>query len=194
MEIIRNMARRKLRSVLTISGIVIGIFALTTMGAMAEHFSALVGGGVRYYGASIQVTSDGGSLALLSDDQVARVGRVEGVAAAYPVVQVDARPGEVTAESFGPADYIASRLPEEAARSPLPVHVAGGRDLVAGARGEVLLGSDIARELRAGIGTGIDRASRGRRRLTAVQRSVQVRRPERRGATAASGIVVHGDT
>jgi len=35
MEILRNLARRKLRSTLTILGIVIGIFALTTMGALA---------------------------------------------------------------------------------------------------------------------------------------------------------------
>jgi hypothetical protein len=33
MEIIRNLARRRLRSTWTILGIVIGIFALTTMGA-----------------------------------------------------------------------------------------------------------------------------------------------------------------
>lgn len=33
MEILRNLARRKLRSTLTSLGIVIGIFALTTMGA-----------------------------------------------------------------------------------------------------------------------------------------------------------------
>lgn len=45
-EILRNLKRRKLRSALTISGIVIGIFALTTMGAMAEHFNALLSGGV----------------------------------------------------------------------------------------------------------------------------------------------------
>jgi len=55
MEILRNMARRKLRSVLTISGIVIGILALTTMGAMAENFNALLDGGVKYYGGAIQV-------------------------------------------------------------------------------------------------------------------------------------------
>ena len=41
MEIVRNLGRRKLRSGLTV--IVIGIFALTTMGAMAEHFNALFG-------------------------------------------------------------------------------------------------------------------------------------------------------
>jgi len=49
------MARRKLRSTLTVLGIVIGIFALTTMGAMAEHFNALLDGGVRYFGSSITV-------------------------------------------------------------------------------------------------------------------------------------------
>ena len=37
MEILRNLARRKLRSTLTVLGIVIGIFALTTMGAMAAE-------------------------------------------------------------------------------------------------------------------------------------------------------------
>src|SRR2546421_159268 len=41
MEIIRNLTRRKLRNILTISGIVIGVLALVTMGAMAEKFNAL---------------------------------------------------------------------------------------------------------------------------------------------------------
>ena len=45
MEIFRSLARRKLRSTLTILGIVIGIFALTTMGAMAENVNALLAGG-----------------------------------------------------------------------------------------------------------------------------------------------------
>jgi glycine/serine hydroxymethyltransferase len=42
MEIIRNFYRHKLRSALTISGIVIGVLALTTMGALAENFNALL--------------------------------------------------------------------------------------------------------------------------------------------------------
>ena len=41
-EILRNLARRKVRSAITVSGIVIGIFALTTMGALSEHFNALL--------------------------------------------------------------------------------------------------------------------------------------------------------
>jgi glycine/serine hydroxymethyltransferase len=46
MEIIRNIVRHKLRSFLTIAGIVIGVLALTTMGALAENFNALLDGGV----------------------------------------------------------------------------------------------------------------------------------------------------
>jgi putative ABC transport system permease protein len=156
LEIIRNLARRKLRTILTISGIVIGIFALTTMGAMAEHFNALTDGGVRYYGASIQVTTDGGNIPLLSTGQVADIGRVEGVSAAYPQVQLSARPDQVSAVNFGYADFIASRLPDESLRSPFVLHVASGQDLSAGTRGQVLLGSDIARELHARTGAGID--------------------------------------
>ena len=50
MEIVRNVLRHKVRSFLTISGIVIGVLALTTMGALAENFNALIGGGVTYFG------------------------------------------------------------------------------------------------------------------------------------------------
>ena len=39
MEIHRNISRRKLPSFLTISGIIIGVLELTTMGAIAENFN-----------------------------------------------------------------------------------------------------------------------------------------------------------
>ena len=55
MEIVRNISRHKLRSFLTISGIVIGVLALTTMGALAENFNALLDGGVQYFGSNVQV-------------------------------------------------------------------------------------------------------------------------------------------
>ena len=78
MEIFRNLARRKLRSVLTISGIVIGIFAFTTMGAMAEHFNALIDGGVKYFGSSIQVGApDGQQGSLLPLSKVDEVKKVD---------------------------------------------------------------------------------------------------------------------
>ena len=54
-EIVRNLTRRKLRSFLTISGIVIGIVALTTMGALANNFNALLDGGAKYIAGFVPV-------------------------------------------------------------------------------------------------------------------------------------------
>jgi ABC-type antimicrobial peptide transport system permease subunit len=49
MQILRNVFKRKLRVILTISGITIGVFALVLMGSMAEKINLLVSGGTRYY-------------------------------------------------------------------------------------------------------------------------------------------------
>ncbi|MBO0702103.1 MAG: ABC transporter permease, partial [Candidatus Dormibacteraeota bacterium] len=85
MEIIRNLTRRKLRSFLTISGIVIGIFALTTMGSMAEHFNALLNGGVQYFSSAIQVGApDGQQATLLPLSTMEELKQVSGVQAVYP--------------------------------------------------------------------------------------------------------------
>src|SRR6478672_1993336 len=97
-EILRNLARRKVRSTLTISGIVIGIFALTTMGAVANHFNALIDGGVVYFGSNIQVGDDSqgaGGNSFLPLSKVQDLQRVDGVAAAFPSVGVAAKPGTV---------------------------------------------------------------------------------------------------
>src|SRR5205807_6909857 len=84
MEIIRNLARRKLRSTLTILGIVIGIFALTTMGAMAEHFNALIDGGVTYFGSNVQVGSPDGQASILPISKMDELKQVDGVDAVFP--------------------------------------------------------------------------------------------------------------
>src|SRR5579864_8193536 len=90
MEMMRNLWRRKLRTVLTVSGIVMGIFALTTMGSLAEHFNVLLGGGITYYGGSIQVTDDksngGFGAGALTLDTLHKIQQVRGVVAAGPSV------------------------------------------------------------------------------------------------------------
>src|SRR5207253_3068965 len=95
MEIIRNLTRRKLRNTLTISGIVIGVLALVTMGAMAEKFNALLDGGVTYFGSNIQVTAAGasafGGSSVLPLNTVTQVEQVSGVAAAFGEIQVQAK-------------------------------------------------------------------------------------------------------
>src|SRR6184192_4944747 len=96
MEIIRNLTRRKLRNTLTISGIVIGVLALVTMGAMAEKFNALLDGGVTYFGSNILVTAAGasafGGSSVLPLTTVNQVEQVAGVAAAFGEIQVQAKP------------------------------------------------------------------------------------------------------
>ena len=59
MQLIRNLARRRLRTGLTISGITIGIWALVVFSSMANKVDALVSGGSAYYEGKI-VVSDGG--------------------------------------------------------------------------------------------------------------------------------------
>jgi ABC-type antimicrobial peptide transport system permease subunit len=113
-ELIRNVARHKLRSFLTISGIVIGVLALTTMGALAENFNALLDGGVTYFGSSIQVgPPDGQTASLLPISKVDEIKRVDGVAAAFPTYGFSAKPGQITAVSFGIPDTIVAGDPAE---------------------------------------------------------------------------------
>jgi putative ABC transport system permease protein len=156
MEIIRNLARRKLRSTLTILGIVIGIFALTTMGAMAEHFNALIDGGVEYFGSSIQVGAPDGQAAILPTSKIAEIERVQGVDAVFPSYGFLASPGAVNTVSFGVPDEIVSWDPAEQDRSALKTSIAQGRFLANDSRGEVFLGSSIANEFKKKVGDTID--------------------------------------
>ena len=75
MRTLRNVFRRKLRVLLTIFGITIGVLALVVMGSMAEKINMLVSGGTEYYSDKVTVGAEGTSLfsdAPLSLEQVRR--------------------------------------------------------------------------------------------------------------------------
>ena len=158
MEIVRNLTRRKLRNILTISGIVIGVLALVTMGAMAEKFNALLDGGVTYFGSNIQVTAAGasafGGSSVLPLTTVNQVEQVAGVAAAFGEIQVQAKPGAVQTVSFGLPDYITSYDPQANDYSAVKTTLVQGRDVTAS--GEVVLGADFAHEFGKSVGNAID--------------------------------------
>ena len=158
MEIIRNLTRRKLRNILTISGIVIGVLALVTMGAMAEKFNALIDGGVAYFGSNIQVTAAGasafGGSSVVTLNTVNQIQQVSGVAAAFPDVQVQAKPGQVQTVSFGLPDYISAYDPRQNSYSAVKTSLAQGRDVASSA--EVVLGSDFAHEFSKKASDTID--------------------------------------
>ncbi|HET6310279.1 MAG TPA: ABC transporter permease [Candidatus Nitrosotalea sp.] len=157
MEIVRNVTRHKLRSFLTIAGIVIGVLALTTMGAMAENFNALLDGGVKYFGSSIQVGPPDGqqSASLLSISKVEEIKKIDGVAAAFPTYGFQAKPGAAPSFSFGVPDTIISADPAENNWGTLKVTIAQGRELTSTTTGEVVLGSTIAKEFNKKVGDSI---------------------------------------
>src|ERR1700675_3751609 len=116
-EIVRNLFPRKLRSFFTISGIVIGILALTTMGALANNFNALLDGGAKYYAGYVPVgdASSNGvtSGAVLPLAKAAEIQAVPGVARVFPTITVAAKPGDLQVVSLGLPDYISSFDPAE---------------------------------------------------------------------------------
>ncbi len=156
MELIRNVTRHKLRSFLTISGIVIGVTALTTMGALAESFNALLAGGETYYGGSIQVGPPSGQAALLPMNKLQEIKQVEGVRAVFPFYQFSMKPGQAVAVSFGAPDAIVSFDPAENQYSPLKTTLAQGRDIAYAYHGETVLGATIAKEFNKKVGDTID--------------------------------------
>lgn len=157
MEIVRNVTRHKLRSFLTISGIVIGVLALTTMGALAENFNALIDGGVQYYGGSIQVgPPDGESASLLPLTKIDEIKQVQGVAAAFPGYGFSAKPGGTSVVNFGIPDTIVAGDPAENGWSSLKISLAQGSQLDPSSTDQVVLGSTIDKEFKKKIGDTID--------------------------------------
>ena len=156
MEIVRNLCRHKLRSSLGISGIVIGVLAITTMGAYAESFNALLDGRVRYFGSNVQVGPPAGQLAsLLPLTKIDEIRHVPGVAAAFPTYGFPAKPG-MNVVSFAFSDTIIASDPTEAAWSNLKTTYAQGHAIDADSSGEVVLGSTIDQEFKKKIGDTID--------------------------------------
>ncbi|HKW72009.1 MAG TPA: FtsX-like permease family protein [Candidatus Dormibacteraeota bacterium] len=156
-EIVQNLFRRKLRSFLTVSGIVIGIVALTTMGALANNFNALLDGGAKYYAGYVPV-ADGSSNgvtggAVLPISKQSEIAAVPGVVRVFPTVSVDAKPGALQVVSLGVPDYIASHDPAEDSYSALKTSFASGGNVTAA--GQIVLGSSFAAEFNKRVGDTI---------------------------------------
>src|SRR5262249_33530987 len=150
------MTRRRLRTTLTILGIVIGIFALTTMGAMAEHYNALFDGGVQYYSSNVPVGAPDGQASILPLSKMDDLKHVAGVQAVYPGYEFLAKPGEVSTLNLGIPDYITNANPDERRYSRPKTSIGQGRDLTDSSRGEVVLGSSLATEFKKKVGDSID--------------------------------------
>jgi putative ABC transport system permease protein len=94
-EIFRNMWRKKMRSMLTIFGISIGILAFTVMGSLALRFNKMIQGGKKYVtgqitlapkGSSYGMGAGGGTLPVDTLNKIAQVDGVEAVAASIEML------------------------------------------------------------------------------------------------------------
>lgn len=165
MRLLRNLARRKLRTGLTVAGITIGIWALVVFSAMAAKMDSLVSGGSRYYADKIVVTS--GQLQSMTSlpmhlSDGTTIAAVDGVAAVVPSIAV-ALETTTSGVSFGPGAQIAGQpAGADQGHESFNADLASGRYLTAADEGRdvAVIGSDIAKQHN--ITTGGTISVRGR--------------------------------
>ena len=156
LEIINNMWRRKVRTLLTVFGIAIGILALVVMGSMAEKLNLQAEGGVNYYQDKIQVSSDTSSmlpapLRISTSDEIAKISGVEYVS---PIIRT---PLEKSTSAFSIGnDPTITAIDQNAYKHGkyyLSIYV--GRQLSNDDTGKAIVGYDLVTKLGADLGRNI---------------------------------------
>jgi len=142
---LRNLARRKLRTTLTVLGITIGIAALVVFSSMANQINSLVGLGAEFYDDKIVVTDGepfGTSPMRLADADA--IAALDGVAAVDPRVELLWESD--LAIGFGIPDTVTGSTPgADGGHDTVQLKLATGRMLTAEDEGNlVVLGSTLA--------------------------------------------------
>jgi putative ABC transport system permease protein len=150
MRILRNLARRKLRTGLTVMGVTIGIWALVVFGSMANRITAMVDNGAAYFDSGVVAVWGGGGSAPQSNPlDIAvgdRIAQIPGVDAVVPSIQLN-----LTEDPTGMTMSLPPMITAEPAganqdRSTMHIEPAEGRLLTPEDEGMnvTVLGSDIA--------------------------------------------------
>ena len=155
-EAISNIWRRPLRTALTILGIVIGVFALTVMGALAEKLNVLVDGGDEYFRTRIFVFDEGAASGFqasarpITRDLVDEIAVIDGVDRATPVLQTLLDPDEVG--GFDIPELLTGIEPETWYDDRVDLRLDAGRFLDEGEERVTVIGADLAEryDLRVG--------------------------------------------
>lgn len=152
-EALKNMFRRKTRTLLTIFGITIGIYAFTVMGSMAEKINLLVSGGTDYYADKV-IVSQGESLygmGPLNISKKAEIEKVDGVAAVSATIYTTLEES-MDAINMGPPASISAEELGNAELESFKVSYQEGRGIKEDDRGKVVVGSDLVKKLKAEVG------------------------------------------
>ncbi|MDZ4180506.1 MAG: FtsX-like permease family protein [Coriobacteriia bacterium] len=155
MEILRDIFRRKARSILTVTGVAIGVFALVVLGSASENNRVYIDRVTSYYDGVITVIDD-------QDTSIMGLGAGERPLSMDLKPQLDAYPGVKNAfplvTSLIDEDYFSVIPPVVISVSPgmwtdyLDATAAQGRLIEGTTRGEVVLGSDLAVGSKLNVG------------------------------------------
>jgi len=159
MRYLRDLARRPVRTTLTILGITIGIWALVVFGSMANKINAMVEGGSSYYADKLSLSDSTGSLGGFSSAPMSLatadlVRKVDGVDVVRPAVMMLMDDQMSTVQMGVPPMITGSVAGSDEGRETFVTNVAQGRKLTPADEGKqvTVLGSDIARKYDKHIG------------------------------------------
>lgn len=152
------MWRRKARTFLTVFGIVVGIFALTVLGALSARLNQQVKGAETWFTSKISVVPSGSSLFGGSDgylelskvDEIKAVPGVKSAVAGFGLLLSSDSTG------FGAPELIVGADLAEAEDLLNLLEISEGRILREGDEGVVVLGSTLAEKFEAGAGDNVE--------------------------------------
>jgi len=158
MSVLRDIFRRKARSILTISGIAVGVFALVVLGAVAENDNVYVDQLVGYYKGAIVVAekSDANFVGMSNGTRPLSMSQIEELRAHAGVAEVSPQ-----VNMLMEGDYMSVIPPmvlgsEPGSRDYSGFEIGKGRSLREGDRKVAVLGSDLAKQAKLGVGDTAD--------------------------------------
>jgi len=159
MRYLRDLARRPVRTALTILGITIGIWALVVFGSMANKINAMVEGGSTYYADKLSLSDAAGSLGGFSSAPMSLatadlVRKVDGVDVVRPAVMMLMDDQASTVTMGVPPMITGAVAGSDQGRETFVTNIAQGRRLTPADEGAhvTVLGSDIARKYDKHVG------------------------------------------
>lgn len=156
--VLRNMWRRKARTLLTVFGIVVGIFALTVLGALSARLNQQVKGAEVWFTSKITVVPGGGGLFGGSDGylELSKVDEIEAVPGVKSAVAGFGLLLDGNGAGFSSPELIVGADLSKADDLFTLLEIDRGRILQEGDEGKVVLGSVLAEKFEVDVGDSVE--------------------------------------
>ncbi|MBN2026295.1 MAG: ABC transporter permease [Actinobacteria bacterium] len=156
--VLRNMWRRKARTFLTVFGIVVGIFALTVLGALSARLNQQVKGAETWFTSKISVVPGSGGLFGGSDGylELSKVDEIEAVPGVKSAIAGFGLLLDGNGAGFGSPELIVGADLSKAEDLLTLIEIDRGRILQEGDEGKVVLGSVLAEKFEVDVGDTVE--------------------------------------